>query len=69
MPNIPLFGWLLTKLASLPVADGKMKDGFDSLSMAFLFTWAYLEITKGVNLFRRLLGLFVIVALIIGFYR
>ena len=67
-PNVPLYGWLMFKIVSMPIHNPSLKHGFDSFSMAFLFTWAYLEFTTGVNYFRRALGLIVGAALIIGYF-
>ena len=67
-PNIPIYGWVASKLLSMIVPVGHIRFGFEQLSLAFLFTWAFLEIIKGVNYFRRLLGAIVIVAIIIGYF-
>ena len=63
-PNKPLYGWILFKLLSL-TPSGHLKTGFGHISTAFLFTWAYLELTKGVSYFRRSLGLVVLIAVVI----
>lgn len=68
-PNIPLYGWFMFKVLAVVVAAGRLHSGFNLLSTALLFTWAYLEITSGVNYFRRLLGLIVITAIIVGYFR
>lgn len=68
-PNVPLYGWLVFKLLSLAVHVATLKHGFDNLSMAFLFVWAYLEITSGVNYFRRALGLIVMIFLMVGYFQ
>lgn len=68
-PNIPIYGWLVFKLLSMLIHHPQLQGGFDGISKAFLFTWAYLELTQGVNYFRRLLGLLVFIALIIGFVK
>lgn len=65
-PNLPLYGWIVCKILSL-LLRGDLKAGLEQLGMAFLFTWAFLEITQGVNYFRKLLGLVVILALVIGY--
>jgi hypothetical protein len=67
-PNLPLFGWILLELVSLALRKGHTKTAFQSLATAFLFTWAYLEITRGVNYFRRFLGLVVIVMIILSYF-
>lgn len=66
VPNIPIIGWLLFKVLSL-VTDNRLSDAFAQISTAFLFTWAYLEITQGANYFRRFLGVFVIAVILWGF--
>ncbi|MDL2341965.1 MAG: hypothetical protein QFB87_02725 [Patescibacteria group bacterium] len=68
-PNIPLYGWLAFKILSLPINKSPYKSGFDNVSKAFLFTWAFLEITQGVNYFRKLLGVIVMLVLILGFFK
>lgn len=68
-PNVPLYGWAVTKFASLFIANSDLKTGLAQLSTALLFVWAYLELTKGVNYFRKCLGLLVLVAIIISFFR
>ena len=68
-PNIPLLGWIIFKLLSmLPIADN-LKAGSGQMSAAFLFTWAFLEITKGVNNFRRLLGIAVMITLVVSYFK
>lgn len=66
-PNIPIIGWSIFMLASLIIPSGILKTGFSMLSNAFLFLWAYLELTQGVNRFRQFLGL-VVILIVITFY-
>ena len=68
MPNVPLIGWGVTKAASMLLGKGGIGHGLDLLSAAFLFTWAYLEITSGISGFRRLFGALVIIATTIGLF-
>ena len=68
-PNIPLTGWLVFKLLSALIESDAISKGCASLSTAFLFTWAYLEITSGISYFRRLLGAVVTIAIVVGFFR
>ena len=68
-PNIPLFNWMSFKLLSVLVQTDNLKHGFQNLSTAFLFIWAYMEIASGENYFRRVLGLVVMSFLIIGFFK
>lgn len=67
-PNIPLWGWMTAKLLSLLADNPALVSGFSGLSTALLVTWAYLEITSGVNGFRRLLGAVVFTATTIGLF-
>ncbi len=55
MPNVAIIGWLAFKALGY-VSRGNIQAGSQQLSSAFLFVWAYLEITTGVNYFRRLIG-------------
>jgi len=67
-PNIPAYGWAAFKILSLLSTDHRLQVGFDGLSNAWLFTWAFLEITQGVNYFRKLLGAIMLLILVIGFF-
>ncbi|CAM3725706.1 hypothetical protein SMNI109538_09260 [Smaragdicoccus niigatensis] len=67
-PNMPVLCWALFKVAAL-VSAGHLQSAFSSLSTAFLFVWAYLELAQGVNYFRRTLGAVVLVAIVISFFR
>jgi hypothetical protein len=64
-PNVPIIGWLICTLTSHFVASGHFKTAFGYLGVAFLFTWAYLEIKDGSSHFRRLLGLIVFLGVVI----
>ena len=66
MPNIPLIGWALTRILLFINTNQKYQPAIRNLSSAFLFTWAYLEITQGVNYFRRTAGAVVMVLVLIG---
>lgn len=65
-PNSPLLGFLLFKGLSLfwPNQTPKTHLFFELISFGFIFTWAWLEITSGVNYFRRTLGLVVLLVVI-----
>lgn len=62
-PNVPLYGWIIAKLFTLIVSDTGLKNSLSILSTTFLFLWAYLELSSGVNYFRRSIGFVVIAAL------
>lgn len=64
-PNPPIaLAVIFFVLAQLP-GLGRFQDGLEALSIAFFITWAYLELTQGVNLFRKLLGVMGLSALAI----
>ena len=67
-PSIPLYGWIVFQVLAQLLSKGHLKNGCEQLSMALLYTWAYLEVMQGVNYFRRLLGLIVLVALVISYF-
>jgi hypothetical protein len=47
----------------------RLQDIFASIGSLFLFAWAWLEISSGVNYFRRLVGGIVIGVIIIATFR
>jgi hypothetical protein len=56
MPNAFLIGWAVLTMASL-IVSGKVADVLAWAAIAALAAWALLEIVKGVNYFRRFLGI------------
>jgi len=62
-PNLPLIGWIIFTILKLIFSgyQPKLYYLFSLLSFGFIFTWAWLEITSGVNYFRRVLGLIVLI--------
>ncbi len=65
-PNWSLIGWLVSKIIGYIHLPAQFHNGFIFLETAFLFTWASLELTNGVNYFRRALGLVVITAIVLS---
>lgn len=61
-PNAPLICWFILVILNLLWSSNQPKAHhlFHMLSFGFIFTWAWLEITSGVNYFRRALGLLVL---------
>jgi len=57
-PNAFLIAWVVLTIVSL-LTSGKLSDVFSWISIAALLIWSVLEMWKGVNYFRRLLGLVV----------
>lgn len=68
-PNVPLIGWAITRLALHFISTQKYAKPLQSLSTTILFTWSYLEITQGVNKFRRIMGALVMALVVIGIIR
>ena len=64
MPNPPLLVWLAATLLQLVFTGGKVHTGLDLVAFGSLFTWAWQELFQGVNYFRRVLGLVVLVSTI-----
>lgn len=67
-PNLPIIGWLMCTVAARIFDTRSLHAGFESLGTAFLFTWAYLEITQGLSYFRRFLGVLVAIAIVVHFF-
>lgn len=65
MPNAFLIIWAVLTFLSLLVS-GRLADIFSWTGSAALIVWALLEIFKGVNYFRRALGLLVLVFAIVS---
>jgi hypothetical protein len=65
-PNLPLLIWVSATLLKLVFQTGQVKIGLDVLAFVSLLYWSFLEITQGVNYFRRGLGVIVLIALTIS---
>lgn len=59
-PNLSITVWAISLLVK-QLTDGKIYELFDIIGFGALFTWAWLEIFQGVNYFRRVLGLIVLI--------
>jgi hypothetical protein len=59
-PNIPLIAWAVFTVISL-FLSGRVADVFSWLGSAALISWSLLEVFRGVNYFRRALGLLVLI--------
>lgn len=60
-PNIWIISWAGLSLLSR-VTEGRVTTGLSLLAKLALLVWAYLEITTGSSMFRRVLG-----AVVMGF--
>ena len=65
-PNAFLIGWALLTIISLFLNNGSVADLFTWLGMASLVIWSLLEIFKGVNYFRRILGAVVLILILLS---
>lgn len=63
-PNLPLLVGLTATVLKLIVTSGNIYTGLDAVAFGSFFTWAWLEIFEGVNYFRRVLGLLVLIGVI-----
>lgn len=67
-PNTLLWIWITLRVITQLLNEGQVKTGFEQLSTAVLFTWATYELSKGANLFRKLLGFVILAYIIYGFF-
>jgi hypothetical protein len=67
-PNIPLIAWLVLTIASI-FLTGTVSNVIWYIAMGALAIWALLEIWKGVNYFRRALGVIILIMTILAFFK
>ena len=63
-PNPPIIVWGVASLLKLIFTNGLVNLGLDLIAFGSLFTWAWLELFQGVNYFRRMLGLIVLIGFV-----
>jgi hypothetical protein len=63
-PNIPIIIWLVSLIINYLVNNDKISLVVSLVGTLSLVYWAILEITKGVNGLRRLLGLVILLYVI-----
>ena len=64
-PNASFVVFIVAKILQI-VSKGSIDHLFSMIAFGVLFTWAWLELFDGVNAFRRLLGLAVMIAALRG---
>ncbi len=69
LPNIPLAVWIICSILTRLFQHGQPHAGLHLLAQSALFTWAYLELRYGVNLFRHALGAVALATMIIPYFR
>ncbi|MBD1913470.1 hypothetical protein H6G02_17680 [Leptolyngbya sp. FACHB-16] len=65
VPNLPILVGLTAALLQFVLPSGNIQTTFGLIGYGALFTWAWQELFAGVNYFRRSLGLFSLVGLIV----
>jgi hypothetical protein len=68
-PNLPILIWVSATLLKLVFKTGQVNIALDLLAFSSILYWSFLEITQGVNYFRRDLGVVVLIAIIISVIR
>lgn len=68
-PNYWLIGWAVLTFASLLFSKGHIANILTWTGEASLIIWCLLEVFRGVNYFRRLLGIVVLVYAVITLLR
>lgn len=65
-PNLPLTIWFLATVGGMLLPNGFIQKALYLIGLVALVVWSILEISRGVNYFRRLLGLLVLLSMIIS---
>lgn len=63
-PNLPLIVWAVALAAKQLPLNATFAELADLIQFGAIFTWAWMEIFQGVNLFRRGLGIVVMAAIL-----
>lgn len=63
-PNTILWCWIVFTLLTKVFTDGSANRIFETLAFGSLFVWGWLELTDGVNYFRRILGLIMLIIIV-----
>ena len=66
-PNLSLISYFVFSILDLIFRSGAITYFFKALSFGSLFTWSWLEIFYGVNYFRRILGLVIMIGNVMFF--
>lgn len=64
-PNAPIVIWVVSTLLQ-KVTSGTLQNLASLVAFGSLFTWAWLELTKGDSYFRRFLGVIVLVGILVN---
>jgi len=64
-PNLPIIIGITASLLKIVFPTGQLNVGLELIAFGTLFTWAWQELFQGVNYFRRVLGAFALLGLIV----
>ena len=64
-PNLPIIIGIIASLLKIVFPTGQLNVGLELIAFGTLFTWAWQELFQGVNYFRRVLGAFALLGLIV----
>ena len=65
-PNPPLVVWIAARIIETVLHVGSPKRLVEAVAFGALFTWGWLELFSGSAYIRRVLGMVVLVALVVG---
>ena len=65
-PNLPLVVWMIARLLETFVDRGRPARLLDAIAFGALFTWSWLELFQGSAYIRRILGVGVLAAVVLG---
>ncbi|MCA9387109.1 hypothetical protein KC669_03685 [Candidatus Dojkabacteria bacterium] len=67
IPNLPLLLGILFLVLDFVFLDSVDSFMFYQLGKVFLFVWAYIEASEGINYFRKFIGLVAMLFLILSY--
>ncbi len=68
MPNVLFWGWLACKILGYVIPNKTVDHWLAVLAVALLASWALLELTSGVNYFRRIVGMVVLLLVVANIF-
>jgi hypothetical protein len=66
-PNIPITLWFFSTIISL-ITHGIIYYVSTTVSFIAIIIWSYLELSEGINWFRKILGLVVLIVTALALY-
>lgn len=65
-PNPPLIAWIVLRVLAIILPNADLRSSASSLATIAISIWAYLELTDGVTVFRRVIGATVLVVITVS---